>query len=141
MARHARTRGTLAAEAEAELKEVEAPTAPQLCEQAEFRGALRNWVLGLQHQTTVPDDEPGQLADGSAQAVVRIPAEMSLLFAGIKPTGLETQNQTGTNSDVPIVDDALGHPVNLGDTPSQYAVTKIHAAANHGFEVIRHNPG
>ena len=97
-------------------------------------------MLGLQPQTTVPDDEPGLLAPGSAEPVVRIPAEISLLFVEI-PTALKTQDQTGANSDVLIVDDALGHPVQLGNAPSQYAMTKIHAAANYGFEIIRHNPG
>jgi hypothetical protein len=48
----------------------------------------------------------------------------------------KTQNQAGANSDVFIIDDALGHPVKLRNAPSQYTVTNIHATADYGFEVI-----
>jgi hypothetical protein len=49
---------------------------------------------------------------------------------------LEAQHQSYTNSDVRVVNDAFGHPVKLGNAPSQNAMTKIHSAANYAFEVI-----
>jgi hypothetical protein len=60
-------------------------------------------------------------------------------FAVTKAMDLETQNQAGANSEIIVIGNAFGHPIELGKTPGHDAVADVYPATEHGFEVVLSN--
>lgn len=115
---------------------VEAAAEPHA--QVKSLAAVRHWVPWLEHPTTAPNDEPGRSTPGCAEAVARIPVQISLV-RWKNAHRSEAQNQAGADSNVLIVGKAAescGHPIELCDAPGKNAVTDVDPSAQHHVEAV-----